>query len=187
MKKKISINTIVLCGMFAAVIAVLCPWSIPIGAVPVTLCTFAISLVSYTVGAKYGVISSCIYILLGAIGVPVFSSFRGGLQILIGATGGYIIGYPVMAAITSNKIIIKHLDNKYIPIVQIAQGLVGLLVLYAIGTVQFMFVMKVSLIYALAVCVVPFIIKDIILVVIGYALARGIKRAIPSHILRTDE
>ena len=90
-----------LCGLFAAVTAI-CSWiSIPLGftPVPVNLGTLAVFLTGGLLGKKYGPISLIVYTLAGAVGLPVFSGFRGGLSVLAGPTGGYIIGYIVAALI----------------------------------------------------------------------------------------
>ncbi len=90
-----------LCGLFAALTAI-CSWiSIPLGftPVPVNLGTLAVFLTAGLLGPKYGTISIAVYALAGAVGVPVFAGFRGGLGVLAGPTGGYIIGYIVAAFI----------------------------------------------------------------------------------------
>ena len=90
-----------LCGLFAALTAI-CSWiSIPLGftPVPVNLGTLAVYLTAGLLGPKYGTISITVWALAGAVGVPVFSGFRGGIGVLAGPTGGYIIGYIVAAFI----------------------------------------------------------------------------------------
>lgn len=87
-----------LIAAFAAVITV-CAWiSVP-AAVPFTLQTFAVFLAVGLLGGKRGTIAVAVYILLGAVGVPVFSGFNGGLGALLGITGGYILGFLAAAAV----------------------------------------------------------------------------------------
>ena len=82
-----------LCGLFVALLT-LCSWiSIPFGSVPVTLQTLAVFLCLGLLGGKYGCITLGVYLLLGVVGVPVFSGFRGGAGVLMGATGGYVFGF----------------------------------------------------------------------------------------------
>ena len=88
-----------LCGLFAAITAVLSQIAIPIGPVPINLATFAVFCAGALLGSKLGSISLIVWAILGAFGVPVFSMFRGGLGTLLGPTGGYIIGFIVMAVI----------------------------------------------------------------------------------------
>lgn len=83
----------VLTGVFAAVICVFAPFTIPIGAVPISLATFAVYLAAAVLGTKKGTLAVLIYILIGMAGVPVFSGFAGGIGKILGVTGGYIIGY----------------------------------------------------------------------------------------------
>lgn len=84
-----------LCGLFAALMAVCSFICIPLGftPVPVNLATLGVFLTGGLLGRKYGTISMTVYVLLGAVGLPIFSEFRGGLSVLVGPTGGYIIGY----------------------------------------------------------------------------------------------
>ena len=98
--QKIRTKQMVLIALMTAVTCVLGPLSIPLpfSPVPISLTNFAIFLAIFVLGMKSGTISFIIYLLLGAIGVPVFSSFRGGLQVLAGPTGGYLIGLAVCYA-----------------------------------------------------------------------------------------
>ena len=99
--QKIRTKQMVLIALMTAVTCVLGPLSIPLpfSPVPISLTNFAIFLAIFILGMKNGTISFIIYLLLGAVGVPVFSSFRGGLQVLAGPTGGYLIGFIFLALI----------------------------------------------------------------------------------------
>ena len=99
--QKIKTKQMVLIALMTAVTCVLGPLSIPLpfSPVPISLTNFAIFLAIFVLGMKNGTISFVIYLLLGAVGVPVFSSFRGGLQVLAGPTGGYLIGFIFLALI----------------------------------------------------------------------------------------
>ena len=88
---RISVKNIVLAGMFAAFLAVMSQVSLPMPTgVPITVQVFAVALVGVILGWKRGVLAVLVYILIGAVGVPVFANFKGGLSILTGLTGGYI-------------------------------------------------------------------------------------------------
>ena len=84
--------TLVAIALMTAVICVLAPLSLPIGPVPISMATLVLFLSIYVLGWKKATISVCLYILLGLVGVPVFSGFTGGVSKLAGATGGYIVG-----------------------------------------------------------------------------------------------
>ena len=88
-----------LCGLFAALMAICSFISIPLGftPVPVNLATLGVFLAGGLLGKKYGTVSIAVYVLLGAVGVPVFAGFKGGVGVLAGPTGGYIIGYIAAA------------------------------------------------------------------------------------------
>ena len=87
------IKDITAISLMAALMCILAPFSLPIGPIPLSLSTFAVYLAAGLLGKKRGTMAVLIYILLGAIGLPVFSGFSGGIQKLFGVTGGYIIGY----------------------------------------------------------------------------------------------
>lgn len=161
-KKKLNTKDIVFIGVSTAIIAVCAFITIPVGAIPVTLQTLGICLVAGLFGAKRGTFSVLVYILLGAIGIPVFSGFKGGIGVLAGATGGYIIGFvfaALIVGIASDKT--KKLWALFVSM------LGGIAVCYAFGSAWFMLVYsaeakQISLSKTLALCVTPFIIPDII-------------------------
>ena len=89
-----------LAGMFAAVLAVLSQLSIPMpSGVPITIQVFGVALVGEVLGWRLGLFSTLAYVLMGAVGLPVFSGLRGGLSVLTGVTGGYIWAWPVMTVL----------------------------------------------------------------------------------------
>ena len=81
------------CAVMTALMAALCPLSVPIGPIPVSLSVLVILIAVYLLGTRSALISYCVYMLLGAAGMPVFSGFQGGLIKLTGPTGGYLIGF----------------------------------------------------------------------------------------------
>ena len=95
--KKVNTLNLVFCALFAALTAVLSQFAIPIGPVPINLATMSLFIAGAVLGSKLGGLSQLVYVLLGAAGLPVFSEFSGGLQIIAGPTGGYIIGYIATA------------------------------------------------------------------------------------------
>lgn len=170
-----------------AVLIAVCSWiSIP-SAVPFTLQTFAVFCVLGLLGGKRGTISIAVYILLGIIGIPVFSGFRGGFGVIIGTTGGYIVGFIFMGLIYwLAEVIWKPLINSAKPKIAVLRGAVmafGLLICYAFGTAWFMIAYArssgpVGLAAALGWCVIPFIIPDIIKLVVSVIITSRLKRFI---------
>ena len=99
MKTQSSIQKVVMTGMLAAVMAVMSQIQFPLpSGVPVTMQTFAMALAGYILGWRYGLASTVVYILLGAVGVPVFAGFSGGLGFTVSPAGGYIWGFLPMVA-----------------------------------------------------------------------------------------
>ena len=168
---------IVYIGMFVVLIAI-CSWiSIPT-AVPFTLQTFGVFMAVETLGGKRGTMAVLVYILLGALGIPVFAGFSGGMGVLLGSTGGYIIGF-ILSALTIWGIENAFGNSKG---VTAAAMLSGLLVCYLFGTVWFMTVYtrggnQASLFTILTWCVFPFIIPDLAKIGMALFLAPRIRRA----------
>lgn len=163
-------------GIFAALIAV-CSWiSIPT-AIPFTLQTFAVFLAVALLGGRRGTLAVVVYVLLGAIGVPVFAEFTGGIDIILRNTGGYIIGFIFSAL--AMWLLEGVLGAKLWA--QAVSMTVGLLVCYAFGTAWFMFVYMrstgaVGLSTVLGWCVMPFIIPDAVKIALALILSRALKK-----------
>ncbi len=96
---KLSVRQIAVVGVMTAVTCVLAPFSVPIGPVPISLTNFAIYMSLYVLGMKEGTLSYLIYLLMGLVGIPVFSGFTSGPEKLFGPTGGYLIGFIPMAVL----------------------------------------------------------------------------------------
>ena len=164
-------------GIFAALIAV-CSWiSIPLPTVPVTLQTMGVCIAAGLLGTKRGILTVLVYILLGLIGVPVFSGFSAGVGVLAGATGGYIIGFIFTALIVG--IMLKFLGKKVC--VYILSMIIGIAVCYAFGTAWFMIYNNskgdaVSLVMALGWCVTPFIIPDLVKISAAAVLCKRLNK-----------
>ena len=177
-KTALSINDITLIALFTAVIAV-CSWiSIP-AAVPFTLQTFAVFLTAGLLGGKRGTITVIVYILLGAVGVPVFSGFTGGIGHLLGPTGGYIIGFIFSA------LVMWFAEKRFGRSLRVlaASMVIGLIVCYAFGTAWFMAVYTkesgtIGLMTALGWCVFPYIIPDAVKIAVAVLLCRRLRPAL---------
>lgn len=166
---------IVYTGIFAVLLAI-CAWiSIPT-LIPLTLQTFGIFFTILTIGGKQGTFAILLYLLLGIIGIPVFSGFGAGPGYLLGSTGGYAMGFLLIGLVywLFEKILFKK------PILQILAILIGLLLCYTFGTFWFLFVSmnsgnRLGIMPALSMCVFPFIIPDLCKLFFAYALSRRLK------------
>lgn len=163
--QKIKTKQMVLIALMTAVTCVLGPLSIPLpfSPVPISLTNFAIFLAIFVLGMKNGTISFIIYLLLGAVGVPVFSSFRGGLQVLAGPTGGYLIGFIFLALIMGFAL--DHFDRKLLP--TIIGMLIGMVVCYAFGTVWLAKLLSLSFKEGLMMGVIPYLPGDAAKIIIA--------------------
>ena len=138
--------------------------------VPITLQTLGIYLASCILKPKLAFCVSLVYVLAGAIGLPVFSGFGGGLSSLLGLTGGYIFSFPIMALVIS-LIVNKRSSN----ILKIIAMLIGTGICYLIGTIWFIYLTKNTLFPSLMMCVIPFIPGDIVKIIIATLLSNKIK------------
>ena len=178
-KRSPRVLDLVLIALFAALTAI-CSWiSIPTS-IPFTLQTFAVFVAVGLLGGKRGTLAVLVYILLGAVGLPVFAGFSGGIGILLGSTGGYIIGFLGSALIMWGME--KLWGSK--AWVQIVSMLAGLLVCYAFGTAWFTVVYTsangaVTLLTVLGWCVFPFIPFDLLKIALAFVITNRLRRYVP--------
>lgn len=157
---KFRVVDLVYCALFAALIAI-CSWIAIPTTIPFTLQTFAVCLTTALLGTKRGFTAVLVYILLGLVGMPVFSGFTGGVGILLGTTGGYIIGFLFTALVVG---VVTKQFGKSVPVLAIAMAL-GILVCYVFGTAWFMLVYArtsgaIGIMTALGWCVFPYLLPD---------------------------
>ena len=163
-------------AVFVALMAI-CSWiSIPT-AIPFTLQTMAIFLAAGLLGGRRGTLAVLAYILLGAVGAPVFAGFSGGLGVLLRSTGGYVIGFLFTALIMWSME--RFLGSS--PWVLGVSMVLGLLACYAFGTVWFMYIYMrdtgaASLAAALGWCVIPFIFPDLVKAALALFLTTRLRR-----------
>ena len=162
-------------AIFTVLMAV-CAWiSIPVTTIVFTLQTFAVFAALLTLGGRRGTYAVLAYLLLGLVGLPVFSNFQGGAGVLLGATGGYILGF-LGSALVYWLITARVRDT--LP-VRIAACGIGLVVCYAFGTAWFLAVYtggETSLGAALAMCVFPFILPDLVKIGLAVTLAQRVRK-----------
>lgn len=173
-----------LCAVMAAVMCVLAPISIPIGPISLTGGTLAIYLAAYLLGGAWGTAATLVYLLLGFVGLPVFSNYMGGAERLAGPTGGYLVGYLPMAFIAGAVVtltLIRFRDSAPRGMaIALALQFLGMVlataVLYAFGTAWYCVQAEVDLQKALAVCVIPFIPFDLMKMALALAVAAPVRR-----------
>ncbi len=162
---------IILTGMFMAVLAVLSQIQIPMpSGVPVTMQAFAIALTGFVLGWKKGLMTTAVYILAGAVGLPVFTGFSGGFGRIAGPTGGFLWGFLFLAAACG--IAGKKKGRVWKGTVTMA----GLLFCHFLGTIQFMFVSGCTFFEAMLLVSVPYLIKDTVSVMAACVLAGSVAK-----------
>lgn len=169
------VKNLAMTGMFTALLCVLSPVTIPFpGGIGVTLSVFIILLITYVAGMKRALLCCVLYLLIGAVGLPVFAGFQGGLGCITGPTGGYLAGYPAMVMVAGLFIKIGK-DRKAF---MITGNCMGVLVCYILGNLWYMYTMNAGFCQALAVCVLPFVVFDIIKIVLVCIIGPIIKKHI---------
>ncbi len=177
-KKKATAHDTVMTAMMTSLIAV-CSWiSIP-SAVPFTLQTFAVFCSVSLIGGRRSLLAILSYLLIGAVGVPVFAGFTGGISRLFDSTGGYMIGFIFTALIywASEKLPVRN------TIISVSAMLIGLAAMYISGTVWFILIYigeskAITLAQSLKWCIVPFIIPDIIKLTLSLMITKRLRKHI---------
>ena len=174
--KKMKTLDMVYIALFACLMAI-CSWiSIP-GEVPFTLQTMGVFLAIGLLGGKRGTLAVLVYILMGVIGLPVFSGFSGGIGKLVGVTGGYIVGFLASALVMWAMETLLGKKKWALALSMV----IGLLVCYAFGTAWFMVLYTsskgaITLGAVLGMCVIPYIIPDVIKIAVALLLTNILKR-----------
>ena len=164
--QKITTYQMAVTAVMAAVLCVLGPLTVPIGAIPISLANFVICLTAWLLGPKFGTLSVAVYLCIGLIGVPVFSGYGAGLAKLAGPTGGYLVGYLLLALI-GGLFIEKSNGN---PVVSGIGLVLGDAACYVLGTIWFMILTGADLVSALGWCVLPYLPGDAVKIVLAAAL-----------------
>ena len=160
-------------ALFAVIICICSMLSIP-AAIPFTMQTFAVFLALFMLGGKYGTLSITVYILLGITGLPVFHNFTGGIGILMGSTGGFILGFILCGAVY--LLMTRPISKK--PFFKLISAFTGLVVCYITGTLWFVFTSSQGAGFAAALltCVVPFIVPDAVKILLAYFISQKLSK-----------
>lgn len=165
---------IALIGLMTAVTCVLGPISFPllISPVPISLGVLGILLATYLLGMKWGTLSCLVYLLLGLVGLPVFTGFSGGLGKVLGPTGGYLLGYIFLSLIAG--FFVSKWPSKW-PL-HLAGMILGTAVMYLFGTLWLGYLVKRSFVEALWIGVIPYIPADLLKIAITLSLGGLVRR-----------
>ena len=166
-----NVRKMVLSSLFAALTAI-CAWiAIPIPPISFTMQTYAVFLTLGLLGGKWGAVSVAIYLLLGIVGLPVFTGFRGGFGTLLGATGGFIWGFLAAALVYW---VLEKLGR-------LPAMIAGMLVCYLCGSLWFcVYTGDVGFVAAVMTCVVPYLIPDAVKIALAYSMSKRIRKHIQS-------
>lgn len=162
------------CAMFSALMCI-CAWiSIPIGNLTFTLQSFALILALSVLGGKGGTVSVTVYLLLGMIGLPVFSGFRGGFGALLGVTGGYLWGFlPACLVFWGITAIFGEKTKIY-------AGISAMVSVYICGTIWFMVYVHGGLLAILAQGVLPYLLPDAAKLLLAFSLSGKLNKLLPA-------
>lgn len=169
--KKTKVHSLVISALMTATLAIISQLAVPTPfGIPLTLQTFAVCLCGYVLGTKYGFISTLLYVVMGAIGLPVFYGLRGGISCIIAEpTGGFIIGFiPLVLLCGAKKYLYFTKRGRWISLVA---GFIGITTCHLCGILLYSVVTHINFFASAAVVSFPFILKDLILCVIAYILS----------------
>ena len=162
-------------ALMAALTAVMAQITVPLPSVPFTMQVLAVVLSGLLLGPRYGALAQVVYLLLGAVGLPVFAGLKGGLGVLVGPTGGYLLSYPIAAAVAglAAGAMVRAARGRAVAS-GTAFGLLGLLAIYALGVPWLAVQLGLSFSEALAAGALPFVPFDVIKVVLAALLAAAV-------------
>ena len=164
------VRSLIECGIFAALISILSLISIPLPfMVPITLQSFIIPLAGFYLGYKKGLISFLVYISIGFLGIPVFSGFQGGFHVILGPTGGFLIGFIPYVILAGS---VNKLNSK---IKSLIVSFFGLILCHVFGIIQYSLYTSQSFLSAFLTCSLPFILKDIVFLYLAFIISVKIK------------
>ena len=186
---KLTVKDLSMTAVMAAVIWVLSPVAVPLAThVPISLATLAVMLSGALLGSRLGTLAAAVYIIVGALGMPVFANYSSGISVLFGMTGGYIFGYLPLAHLSGwiYERFGRNRDGYHRTAVLMSGMLCGNAVLYTVGTIWFMLYTGMPLSGALAACVLPFLPGDLLkmcaVCVLVPRLEPALRRiAVPAH------
>lgn len=171
-----SAQRIARCGLSCALLAASAWVSIPLGPVPFTLQTLVLAMLPGVLAPREAVLTVATYLVLGGVGLPVFSNMMGGIGVLLGPTGGFLWGFLIGMVAATAIARIERLPQTARDV--LSRGAL-LLISYALGTAQLMVVGSLALPAALAVAVLPFAVPDVVKMAVGVIIARAVARALP--------
>ena len=178
-KKRMATRDVVLTGMFAALLTAVSQISLPMPTgVPITIQAFGVALCGAVLGWKRGALSTLVYILLGAVGLPVFANFQGGLRVITGFTGGYVLAWPLMAILCGIPVS-KKLSGSVNLILSLILAVAGMLIMETAGGLQWAFLsgdqtFGMIMVYSFA----AFIPKDTVLTIAAVIVGRQIRKTL---------
>ena len=180
MKLNLKAKELTMIALGAALMAVFSQiaFPIPFSTVPITLQTFGVVILCIILGRKKGVLALNTWLILGFIGLPVFANFKGGMNCIVGPTGGYIIGFIFMGYIIGGY---KNEESK---LKFFSRIYIGQIIQYAIGTIQMKIVLGLTMEAAILAGIIPFILKDTIVITIAGIVGLTVKnRLIKGNVL----
>ena len=173
--KKLTTYQMSVTALMAAAMCVLGPLTVPIGAVPISLANFVICLTAWLLGPKFGTLSVAVYLFIGLVGVPVFSGYGAGIAKLAGPTGGYLVGYLLLAFI--GGLFIEK--SKGQPVISGIGLVLGDAACYVLGTIWFMVLTGLDLPTSLTYCVIPYLPGDVIKIALASLLTIQLDKRMP--------
>ena len=182
LKREGYLRRLTVCALFAALLCVISPIAIPIGPIPISLGLFGVLLCAVCLPPSMSLMSVSVYVVIGLCGLPVFSGALGGAPVLAGPTGGYLWSYIVAAPLVSFLCRRRGFSQRWGVARIFVACLVGVLLCYFCGILQYVYVTQTPMRAALAVCIIPFLPIDIGKALLAATMGRRLARLISGRI-----
>lgn len=170
--RKLKLYNQLVAALLAALLCIIAPFAVPTGLVPITLASLGVYLCAVIGGAGWGTLSVALYLLLGAVGLPVFSGFVGGLQAFLSPTGGFLLGYLPCAVVIGLGLRIGN----YTRLGCLVSLVAGTVVLYLCGVAWFAYATQTAIWASVMACCVPFFVGDAVKIAAVTILLPPLKR-----------
>lgn len=167
------LNKLIQTSIFAAFMAIASPISIPIGAIPITMSLLAVFLCGAILPPLQAFFAIFVFIFLGAVGLPVFSGYEGGIGVIVGVKGGFILSYPIMVLVISYVIKIFKKRN----VLSLVCGMIpALIICHSLGTLWYCRLTGIGFAEGIKLCSLPFIVPDLLKIAVAISIVVGLNK-----------
>lgn len=178
--------TIALFAALTSILSLMPAIPIPFSPVPITLQVLGVFLTGSILGAKKGALAMALYLVLGAFGLPVFAGGQGGFSVLLGPTGGYLLGFPIAAFICGFFVERSEIRQRKKTTAFVLSALLGIAAIYILGTIQLANVLQIPIDKAFLIGSLPYIPLDVLKMVMAFTVAHPVRNRLKASRLISE-